>query len=452
MDIRLSCMTWLHILYDQLRQTFTPKHRISSLLFNDRSFLDDSSICHNSLSSNDPCDDPRDNISSLHENSLFLLPDDIIINIFSRLDAECVFQCSRVCRSLSVILSSPYFNFVHCSRATPSLIVHCLGWQPKHDESGVDGNTIIHYVDVVSGNIVELRMKIKSRNVWPNIEYMPFLVGSYNGLLLFRNLSDVDSVSFLWNPVTQEQVTVIAPKVDYHVCGFFLNSQTGEFRVLYMRYNLPISQCLILSLRTNLLREVSFCSLFPCTRRPPVILNRKLHWIVRKDLSNPRCHSSSLCSKLILVFKIDSEVFSTIPHPQIENCTYGRHRRMHLLEMEGRLCVCDVTSATDLDLWVLQEKKVWIKMHKISTKSVAPEGMQREDALYTQPYLEALCIQNNELLLKCLSWKLYYYNLKQKTFRAINTGYFGWACLSSVVVHSNSIASPHADEIIILSG
>ncbi|KAF5207400.1 hypothetical protein FRX31_003013 [Thalictrum thalictroides] len=412
MDIDISCMTWLPIICGQLRRLFVPKHTISHLL---------------------------------------LLPDDIIINIFSRLDAECAFQCLRLCRSLSTILSSPYFLSVHCFQSAPSLLVQCFEWQPMLDKSSVYGRDVVLHCIGESENTVALRVKFKSSYVWPEFDSRPLLVGSYNGLLLFINHSLFHSAFFIWNPLTQEQVTLIAPEPVYNVCGFYFHPPTREYRVLYMRYRSSDSDFYVLSLGANLLREIPNCSRVPCTRRPPVILNGALHWTVSENLSNTVCHtsSSSLCTNLILVFKIESEVFSSIPHPEIEKCSSKRHCHMHLLELEGKLGLCDVTLPTDFHVWVLQEKHVWVKMHKISTKSVVPKQFHYFDSNLT-PALEALYIHNDELLLKSHYRRLYSYHLKRKTFRAIDTSCFGWKILTSTIVHFNSMASLHTDEIIFL--
>ena len=50
------------------------------------------------------------------------LPDDIIIDILSRLLAECVLECRKVCRVWLALTSMPHFIEMHHKRAIPEIL------------------------------------------------------------------------------------------------------------------------------------------------------------------------------------------------------------------------------------------------------------------------------------------------------------------------------------------
>ncbi|MCD7447868.1 hypothetical protein HAX54_035799 [Datura stramonium] len=60
------------------------------------------------------------------EANLFTrLPDCLLIDILSRLPADCLFRCRRDCRVWNTLISSPYFSTLHLKRDRPVVIIQC---------------------------------------------------------------------------------------------------------------------------------------------------------------------------------------------------------------------------------------------------------------------------------------------------------------------------------------
>ncbi|KAF9603619.1 hypothetical protein IFM89_037132 [Coptis chinensis] len=429
MDIILPCISWMPILWGQLQlnKTFnTALHGDTSLLDDNvvlkiepkeinegivviQDIVSDTGFC----SENPPADD-----SPLQEDGLLLLPDDIIIDILSRLSAECAFQCLRVCRTLCAFLSKPSFVATHLDRGTPVLLVQCFPFcylvlsdeTDHHDETDLHAREVLlHYIDGFE-EAVSSRRRFRTKN-----GYKPLLIGSYNGFLLFRNSNSIahwknrnddtdDTVFFIWNPVTQEQITMIAPDTRYCACGLFFHTPTREYRILFLCLGYSYLKYYILCLHTKLLRKIVSCYEVPCFERPPVVLNGALHWMVSER--NYRIPPS--CSKSILLFKMNSEDFVTISHPGDRCCSGERHKQMQLLEMNGHLCLCDMITSTEVYLWVLEDyrKQVWVKKYTVNIASLIA--------------------------------------------KKVGSKYFKGNILSTIVVHADSIATLNTDSLISL--
>ncbi|KAF9603633.1 hypothetical protein IFM89_037146 [Coptis chinensis] len=307
MGVRFPRMTCLPILWGQLCKPFKSNPKISSTLGDDTPLLNNlGSLCHDPLSDNDPCDHRRLHNSfdedslhlvqneidhcdhhRLHEKSLPYLPDDIIMTICSKLTVKSVF--------------------------------------PVTEDHVADLQFVDEDNDIV----------VSRRYICPKKQYEHFLIGSYNGFLLFRNTAEPSSVPFIWNPITQEEVNVVAPDVTYEECGIFLHSPTGEYRIMYTCRTFLSAEFVILSLCSKLLRKVVGYTMVPCASRRPVILRGALHWMVSEGL----CLGHTIpptCSKSILVFKMDTEEFLTMPHPGGQCCSRKRHKQIH----QHRLISC----------------------------------------------------------------------------------------------------------------
>ncbi|KAJ4841326.1 hypothetical protein Tsubulata_039531, partial [Turnera subulata] len=60
------------------------------------------------------------------------LPDDVIIDILSRLPADHVLQCRRVCKRWRALTSTAYFAQLQLQRATPVVLAGCLDSENPH--------------------------------------------------------------------------------------------------------------------------------------------------------------------------------------------------------------------------------------------------------------------------------------------------------------------------------
>ncbi|PIA55076.1 hypothetical protein AQUCO_00800073v1 [Aquilegia coerulea] len=384
-----------------------------------------------------------------HGSNLLLLPNDVIINILNRLDIESALQCRRVCRPLYKMMSTPFFEIMkmHLSQPTPVLVVHHNSLCSKTYDTETNLYTypiILHFIDEGNHRILTISTQFSLNCVLSEYSDLgkPDLIGSYNGLLLFRK--SFDDAFFIFNPITHEQVLVEGAPYNYIDCGVYFHTPTSEYRILYMC--LPLAKpyrFFILSPRSKSLREISNYTEAPCTCRSPVNLNGALHWMASVGSSVTCCfRESPSCSKSILVFKLDSEDFLTMPHPGNECCSKERHRQcMQLLEMEGHLCLCDTSTSNavvEVHVWVLEDymRKIWIKKHIINIKSLMSDrGVLSE--FHGWPIVEVLQFHNDELLLSSCSRFLYYYHIKLHTLRKVYRG--ADKIFNLVVAHKNSL-------------
>ena len=134
------------------------------------------------------------------------LPDDIIIDILSRLPAECVLECRKVCRLWLALTSTPHFIEMHLKRATPEIFVHCL-YYPNLVKEELD--LFIFYEGAKKGKMIK---KMRARSIMYFLKgHCPVLLGSCNGLLLFRS-SFQNRIHGFCNPVTRQRAHLLAPE------------------------------------------------------------------------------------------------------------------------------------------------------------------------------------------------------------------------------------------------
>ncbi|KAF9606739.1 hypothetical protein IFM89_028115 [Coptis chinensis] len=384
------------------------------------------------------------------DSKLLLLPDDIIIDILSRLTVECALQCRPVCRPICQLMSTPIFIAMQCSRSTPVLVVqfHSLSSITRDEETGIyAANIVLHFVDE-GERIVAASTKFQL-SYKPKYDDKPILIGSYNGFLLFRHF--LNGAFLIFNPTTQEQV-LLTGEFCLEGCALYYHTPTNELKFLYKK--LLSNRFFILGLKSKLKREISSREV-PCTcdqSRAPVVLYGRMHWMAAVDcdlcIDDP-----PTCSKSILVFKMDSEDFITMPHPEGKgSCSKERHKKMQLLEMEGQLCLCETSLSTwEVYLWVLDDytNQVWIKRYTISIESLNENYYYHDSHCF--PFVQVLQIRNDELLLKSDSRVLHYYHLKLNIFRKVGVveGFEDF-WLTSVVAHTNTLASLQTDSVISL--
>ncbi|KAF9606741.1 hypothetical protein IFM89_028117 [Coptis chinensis] len=292
-------------------------------------------------------------------------------------------------------MSTPIFIAMQCSRSTPVLVVQfqSLSSITHDEETGIyAANIVLHFVDE-GERIVAASTKFQL-SYTPKYQYKPILIGSYNGFLLFRHF--LNDGFLIFNPTTQEQVILTGQY--YEGCALYYHTPTNELKFLYKE--VWSNRFFILGLKSKLKREISSREV-PCTcnrSRAPIVLYGRMHWMAAVDCGVSIDDPPS-CSKSILVFKMDSKDFISMPHPEgKESCSEKRHKTMQLLEMEGQLCLCETSSSTwEVYLWVLDDytNQVWIKRYIISIGSLDQSNYYG----HYLPFVQVLQIRNDELLL-----------------------------------------------------
>ncbi|KAF5189082.1 hypothetical protein FRX31_021327 [Thalictrum thalictroides] len=136
---------------------------------------------------------------------------EIIADILCRLPAECVFLCVHGNKPLAALTTTPSFIDMHLSRANPVIAFQYYSLCPDDDNKLKNSarEVNVYFTDEVNMKMITKSINIDFGNAGHKKACLPFLYGSYNGFLLIINLRSGSELS-IWNPSTQEQVTVFA--------------------------------------------------------------------------------------------------------------------------------------------------------------------------------------------------------------------------------------------------
>ncbi|XP_026416290.1 uncharacterized protein LOC113311699 [Papaver somniferum] len=235
-----------------------------------------------------------------------------------------------------------------------------------------------YFMDEQAKKVEEAHLKLDY--CYMQKQYPVMLYDSCDGCLLFKNRDFlcVRSIFVIWNPKTNEQVTITMRGSAFQVCGFYFNPHNNEYEVLliYPSREGEIESYAfdVLSFGSKLRRNIGRYAYMPRSERPPMIINGKLYWMVDNIYSRGEVN----CSTSIMTFKIRTNKLSTMHHGG-GSCEeganvglFGKHEYMHLIEMEGKLGLC-VLSDTELVLWILNPAtNSWAKAHSLTLPRYYP--------------------------------------------------------------------------------
>ncbi|KAJ4838876.1 hypothetical protein Tsubulata_050324, partial [Turnera subulata] len=256
------------------------------------------------------------------------LPDDVIIDILSRLPADHLLQCQRVCKKWRLLTSTASFAQLQVRRGAP-VILGCY-----FDYS----NPYCFYLNVAMNVATKLSLLQPIRRFLNLDEGEPnpprhivencHLLSSCDGLILAIRRRRPLYV-FLYNPITQEEIAIPPELLDLgRICGLYFHPVTKEYRMLCaFALNNHFFRYYIVNLPTFSYRALSpdFCC------RPPsalgiyiaskaTLVNGNLHWMVehREESNRLEKHPPKVrkddhqpCANSILRFNIDTEVLDT---------------------------------------------------------------------------------------------------------------------------------------------
>ncbi|OVA08271.1 F-box domain [Macleaya cordata] len=449
MDVISPCMTWVSILWGQLRGLFIKNGAVDNPV-HDLQAVDDplpdlptvDNPVHDLQAVDDPLptvDNPLSHLPRVDDH-LPDLPYHIITDILSRLPAKCVFQCQRVSRQLNVLATTPFFIHTHLNRATSVTALHSITQSSDRDIK-------LYFIEEESEKIEVTSLKLDFCYMRKNEPIMLF--GSYNGFLQFRNQSYFRPFFFICNPITKQQVTVTTPCSDMYVCGFYFHPLKREYEMLYLYEDGAQFEFHIVSLGTKSWRNIGNYSYPPSFDRPPIIINGTLYWMVNSFLYHYGNRVYPSCSGSILSFKIETQEFSTMQHGGPLCGSPYTHKYMQLLEIEGQLGLCEptISNTTTLVLWVLNHRtKWWDKRHIVTLPMyVMPRYVSAWPNVFN---VEVLKIKNGELLLRQEN-RLLVYNLHLSTYRIVQKKGFEDDNFRAMI-HTHSIVSLDTDSVISL--
>ncbi|OIT39142.1 hypothetical protein A4A49_02938 [Nicotiana attenuata] len=208
---------------------------------------------------------------------------EIFIDILSRLPTDSLVRFQRDCRDLRVLISSQYFTTLHLSRARPMPLL-------RDNNFGTNKRSKQFYmlIDNLNEEYREVRLgTLYLRRNKQLGEHPPRIVCSCQGVVLFAYHP---SPYYALNPITKEEV-----------------------RDSWCQY-------LVYVFKTRTWRKIhspSTFNFYPCDASPAVV-NGALHWIMLTDLEKKDVPP---CANGIMVFKMDKEELSAMPHPgSVCNC------------------------------------------------------------------------------------------------------------------------------------
>ncbi|KAI8531802.1 hypothetical protein RHMOL_Rhmol11G0164200 [Rhododendron molle] len=337
------------------------------------------------------------------------LPEDILIDILSRLPGDYVLECRRVCKQWLALTSTPNFVELHLKRATPVLFV------PRSFDMFI-------FDELAKANQMIKKMSAKLMHL--ESPHTPHLYGSCNGLLVFRETFS-RKLYFVWNPLTGERVTVRPPVHESEVYGFFFHPLTKDYRLLFMYPEGMDFKYFIYSLGGQLRRKLDNFPYEPSAFA--TTLNGALHWMVHPFRIND---NDDICSNSIMIFNMDSEEFCSKPHPG-EGCfSLEPHWDMCIFEMKGKLALYMLLDGLDVQVWVLEDYEKWIWETRYLVRlhlDVEHNHLDVEHYPFRNMFcdngksssLSFLDIQNDELLFGWDLGGLFRCNLREKTVKQI---------------------------------
>ncbi|KAL3638757.1 hypothetical protein CASFOL_016664 [Castilleja foliolosa] len=297
------------------------------------------------------------------------LPQEIIINILSRLPIRTVVACKLVCKPWLELLETREFATSHLSKSVPGLAVfHYLDLFrifEFNDEPGFEHHRL-HY-DLVT----EFQ-----RTSFVNPSHCSIgIQGSTNGLLFLREINTQPHVHYICNPITREYIELPSPDELVHfyptvkTYGFGTSKITGDNKVVrvlhectrddtHVLLDIPKSECHVYTLGTGTWRKIKHGSKleYNC-RSVGAFLNGNLHWLV-VDMKG---------SSQISCFDLETEIFTTFSPasaiPEKEGFLGG------LFVLGDCLCFCDNTSQDEIVIWLMKEygnEKSWSKEYVIN--------------------------------------------------------------------------------------
>ncbi|XVE60656.1 hypothetical protein DITRI_Ditri05aG0145800 [Diplodiscus trichospermus] len=331
------------------------------------------------------------------------VPDNIIVEILSRLSADEVLKCRRVCKKWQDLTSSREFTEKQVRHARPISFVQYL-W-PRDHNSELE----LYFLDEKLKKKKMMSKRLCTKFMSPCLSDHLLLVDSCDGLVLFR--SDSTSKIFICNPIMQEVVILKKPYLEGYVFGILFHSLTKEYRLLYTRWiSSNHNEFFILTPGSKSWRRLGTTTCgYGALWVSPLIMNKSIYWAIGSNYTP--------CTNSILVFNIEREEFKTLPHPGGQ-CFSGQCRgKMIFSTMErygGALCFDCLDS---IKVWVLkdEEKRIWEKIYDVNLWAM------KED-LFLSPYSRFRIgnTQNKELMLVCsMSGVLIRHNLEKKTIKKI---------------------------------
>ncbi|XP_027119000.1 F-box/kelch-repeat protein At3g23880-like [Coffea arabica] len=359
------------------------------------------------------------------------LPQELIVDILTRLPVKSILRFRCVSKSWLCLIASPHFIKSHLTISTKvnNHARHGLLLAP------IDAPTelytcslysVLYQRSPVSAEKVQLPLQSK----YPRLSF----VGCCNGLVC---LSEGSHDLILFNPSTRKSNVLPNSGIDvgkfkHMTYGFGYDEVHDDYKVVAIGYSCPYGMnCQtivnVYSLRTNSWRNIQGYEGGFISSCSGVFVNGALHWLVVSE-------DGSISSWRIVSLNLATETYGEILQPNYEKGNVSFTPGV----LEGNLCVFYNHYEVKFDVWVMKEyglKESWTKLACIPY-SVNFKG--RASPLFVS--------EAGEILLKH-DYSLMLYNGKDDIFTNRDLQMQGANYPGAAAVYIEGLVSPHIDEV-----
>ncbi|XP_056168406.1 F-box protein At3g07870-like [Syzygium oleosum] len=340
-------------------------------------------------------------------DSFETLPDDVVVDVLSRLEVDQLGRTKRICRRWRALIGTAHFTRVHLQRAS-SVTVVCSMFSERR---AVDMPFFFYY-DWGTREKIRGAKLLGLRPMRRTIHNYCDLLGCCDGLLIFVGpLSN--STYEIYNPVTREGINLLKGG---SICGFFLHSLSNEYRLLSYRETLNGFSYHVGGLGPAAWEEVGVFPYRPGEQEAPSGVKGRLHWMVvgKERMPAPCLHS-------IMVFSTGESEFRFMPHPGDTCLSSHGHSNMHLVERNGRAYVYAIRVEV-MCVWVLEDYASW---HRVKKCDIDLEWCLNPHPEFVTSYsnyknMQLVDSRDGELLLFWPRNGFFRYNLRSETITKVD--------------------------------
>lgn len=318
-----------------------------------------------------------------------IIPQEIIIEILSRLPVKSLVRFRCVCKSWLSLISDHQFvkkhldNLVNDDALDPwKLLIH----YPKNNLKSCSLYSIFREP---FGYAIGLDYP------WKNLARKVTVLGSCNGLVCISTLRGC----YIWNPSTRESKLLPDPtfesKTYNHVVhGFGYDCSGDDYKLVQIGCTDSENHVMIYSLRADSWREIQKIPYKIQLDQSGKLVNGALHW-----------EAGGTNEWRLVSFDLAREVFQEVSQPNYGNGDYRLFARV----LGGCLCVLCDRAGNCFDVWIMKEygvKESWTKFASVPYMPLM-KALDGKRSLCFSKYGGFLIYSGSELVL---------YDVNQHTF------------------------------------
>ncbi|XP_050219562.1 F-box/kelch-repeat protein At3g06240-like [Mercurialis annua] len=306
------------------------------------------------------------------------LPEEIVVQILSRLPAKSVLKFSCVCKLWNCIIKNPNFISTFSSN--------------KHN----------HYICLLRSFSDQLSLHMDNEDLDEYLSLnLPFNVGNIfiaagcsNGLVC---LYYVTAYKFIfWNPSIRKSWLINEPICgllgSVNVTGFGFDSRTNDYKLLLARFSVcSIKDVVLYSLNSNSWKKITN---FGGGRtiiiegigslNTSVLVNGRFYWLVIAEKKN-----------IVLIFDLRDETFGEISLPRCLENAYPKPLQIKAFG-ESSIAIACIKSLCECDIWVMKEYETceWMKLATVGNCSQVLEFRDNGEVLVQSDRKRSLASRN----------------------------------------------------------